>query len=235
MCRLLALCVDGDCARCTGTQQSLGSIGLKVHRASTISSAKRLAKKYYYRLVLIDFLTLGSDIFSFCSGIHTAGVDIVIMVHMHEMRADVEERLFDCGVSDVITSSQMYGPVLAKRVRIRLENSKLVWRSGETVRINGTTIDFARREVWCNGTKRRLPGILGDLLKYFLDNPNRIISREELQESSIWVDSVCTPSKEGGKTFDVNVGKLRKIIESDPSHPRIIESVRGVGWKLLLS
>jgi len=232
MFRLLALCIDGDSARCKETRESLRSIGLKVHRASTASSAKRLAKEHYYRLVLIDFLTVGSDIFSLCSAIHTAGVDIVIIVHMREVRPDVEERLFDCGVSDVITSSQMYGAVLAKRVRIRLENSKSVWREGQTVRINGTTIDFARREVWCNGAKRRLPSILADLLKYFLDNPNRIISREELEESSIWRDSVCTPSKEGGKTFDVNVSKLRKVIEPDPSHPRIIESVRGVGWKL---
>jgi DNA-binding response OmpR family regulator len=65
-----------------------------------------------------------------------------------------------------------------------------------------------------------------------VENADHVVSREELQQSPIWLDSVCTPARQGGKTFDVNIGKLRKIIESDPHKPRIIVSVRGVGWKL---
>jgi DNA-binding response OmpR family regulator len=107
-----------------------------------------------------------------------------------------------------------------------------LWCQTNKIRLKDTLVDFERREVRCNGTVRRLPGILADLLKYFVDNPDRIISRSELFGSYIWADSICTPASEGGKTFDVNVSKLRKIIEADPVRPQIIESVRGLGWKL---
>ncbi len=93
-------------------------------------------------------------------------------------------------------------------------------------------MDFDRREVCRDHTIHQLPGILADLLKYFIENADHVISREELQRSPIWLDSVCTPAKHGGKTFDVNISKLRKIIESEPQRPKIIVSVRGIGWKL---
>ena len=74
--------------------------------------------------------------------------------------------------------------------------------------------------------------MLADLLKYFLNNPDRVVSREEMEKSPIWTDSICSSAKEGGKTYDVNVCKLRKIIEPDLSCPQIIKTVRGIGWKL---
>ena len=119
-----------------------------------------------------------------------------------------------------------------RRLRARLDNSKSLELPDGVFHLNGTTVDLARREVFCHGMVRPLRGILSDLLKYFLDNPGRVISRQELQDSPIWADSICTPAEEGGKTFDVNISKLRRIIELDPSHPQIIQSVRGVGWKL---
>ena len=101
-----------------------------------------------------------------------------------------------------------------------------------SIRLKDTIVDFDRREVWCNGITQRLPGILADLLKYFLENPERIISRDELLNCYIWSDSICSSAEEGGKTFDVNMSKLRKIIETHPTKPQIIQSVRGEGWKL---
>jgi two-component system response regulator RegX3 len=74
-----------------------------------------------------------------------------------------------------------------------------------------------------------------NLLKYFLDNPNRIISRDELCKSPLWADSICSTAEEGGKTFDVNVGKLRKVIEQNPANPQIIKPVWGIGWILAIN
>ncbi|MFC1737546.1 helix-turn-helix domain-containing protein [Planctomycetota bacterium] len=70
------------------------------------------------------------------------------------------------------------------------------------------------------------------MLKYFLNNPGRIISRNELLTSPIWNDSICSPAEEGGRTFDVNMSKLRRVIEPDSKNPQIIKCVRGEGWIL---
>jgi two-component system response regulator RegX3 len=150
---------------------------------------------------------------------------------MNMARASIEERLFDCGVSDVAAGEQTVPRVLMKRIQAHIQRNKPHW-STPRVALGNTVIDFNRREVQRDGTVLLLPGILSDLLKYFVENADRIISREELMTSNIWSDSICTPPDEGGKTFDVHVGKLRKIIESDPHAPKIITSVRGIGWKL---
>jgi len=135
-------------------------------------------------------------------------------------------------VHDVVVAQQVSSQVLIKRIRTRLQNGRLGWSRRNRFKLKDTLVDLDRREVCREGIVRQLPGILADLLKYFLDNPERVISRKELSQSYIWADSVCTPADQGGRTFDVNVSKLRKIIEPDPSRPQIIKSVRGIGWKL---
>jgi two-component system OmpR family response regulator len=191
-----------------------------------------MLENYYYHLVLINFDIVGKEIFRLYSIIRSSNNHVITIVLMAKPRINIEEQLFDCGINDVVIGKQASSRVLAKRIQAHIHNSRSFGLISNIVKIKKTTINFNAREVRCNGTSRRLPGILADLLKYFLDHPNRIISRKELQTSPIWADSICTPAEEGGKTFDVNVGKLRKIIEPDPSQPQIILSVRGIGWKL---
>jgi len=137
-------------------------------------------------------------------------------------------------VNDVVVGRQVSARVLTKRIRMHLlHSSKPSWLGADTVRLRDTLINFERREVRCNGVVRRLKGVLPDLLRYFLDNPNRAVSREELMESPIWADTVLTTPKEGGKTFDVAMSKLRNIIEQDPRRPQIIKTIRKAGWILL--
>ena len=232
MAKQVALHIDRNHQRQTHLRRNLELLGFELHKAASVLTAEEMAKKYCYRLVLMHFDTVGKEIFRFCSFIRSGGACTIMIVLMDEARVNIEERLFDCGVNDVVTGKQISARVLTKRIRAHLQNNKPSCLQTNTIRLKETVIDLDRREVWCNGTIRRLPGILDDLLKYFLDNPNRIISREELRNSPIWADSICTPAKEGGKTFDVSVSKLRKIIESDPYQPQIIKSVRGIGWKL---
>jgi DNA-binding response OmpR family regulator len=157
------------------------------------------------------------------------------MVLMTKVRLHVEELLFDYGVDDVVVGSQTSSKLLTKRIQAHLREFNTHFLQNKTIRLKDAIIDLDRREVRRGENCYQLRGILADLLKYFLDHPDRIISREELQESPIWSDSICTPAKEGGKTFDVTVGKLRKVIEPDPAKPQIIQSVRGIGWKLAIA
>ena len=228
----VALCIDRNQRRQGQIKRALYSLGFKVYNVSTIQLAKEIMKENYCDLTLIYLGTMANEVLNFCTFVRSGFTHSIIIILMDEVSISFEERLFDCGVNDVIVRRQSYTRVLKKRIKAHFFNCKQLWHQGNKIRLKDTIIDFDRREVWHNGTIHTLPGILNDLLKYFIDNPNRIISRKELLESSIWADSICTPAEEGGKTFDVNVGKLRKIIEPDPSNPQIIISVRGVGWKL---
>ena len=227
-----ALCIDRSYERRRQIGAGLESLQLKVHMASSVFAGKRLIYKHYYNVVLVSFETVGKEVFELCSSIRKANSTAVMIVLMESVNPGAEEKLFDCGVSDVVVGRQACARLLKKRVQTRMNPAGAAKPNHTILKFKDTVVDLSRREVWCNGTLRPLPGILADLLKYFVDNPNRAISRDELQRCTIWADSICTPANEGGKTFDVNVGKLRKIIEPDPARPQIIQAVRGVGWKL---
>jgi two-component system alkaline phosphatase synthesis response regulator PhoP len=228
----IGLFIDRNSQRQVRLRHNLETLKIELHEASTVRAAKKMIEKHSYHLIIMHFDTIGKEVFRFCSFIRSLSSQTKLIVLMTKVNKHVEEQLFDCGVNDVVVGKQTSAGVLTKRIRARLCNSRSSWTHIGTIRLKNTIIDFDRREVRRDGSCYQLRGILADLLKYFLDNSNHVISRDELQKSYIWVDSICTPPNEGGKTFDVNIGKLRKIIEPDPTRPQIIKSVRGIGWKL---
>lgn len=182
MCRQTALHIDRNHQRQAHICRKLEPLGLELHKASTIQPAREMVKKHRYRLVLMHFDAMGREIFRFCSFIRSGSVHTIVIALMAEPRISIEEKLFDCGVNDVVAGKQTAARVLTKRIRAHLRNSKSSWPWANIIRLKDTLIDFDRREVWCNGTTRRLRGILADLLRYFVDNSNRVISREELAQ-----------------------------------------------------
>lgn len=232
MDKQLTLYIDSDTRRQMRMRQIINHLGLELHIAPNVSEAKDMLTNCHPSFILMHMDVAGTNVFTLCSFIRAYFARVILIVLMNRARASIEERLFDCGVSDVVAGEQTVPRVLMKRIRAHIQRNRPNWPTHSRVAVGNIVIDFNRREVRRGDTVLRLPGILSDLLKYFIENPDRIISREELMTSDIWSDSICTPPDEGGKTFDVHVGKLRKIIESDPHDPKIITSVRGMGWKL---
>jgi DNA-binding response OmpR family regulator len=228
----LTLYIDSSARRQICMRQILNHLGLDFRVASTVSEAKDILTSCQPYIILMHMDVVGKNVFTLCSSLRANCVYRILIVMMNRARASIEERLFDCGVDDVVAGEQTVPRVLMKRIQAHIQRNKPHRSIPGQVALGNTVIDFNRREVQRDDTVLRLPGILSDLLKYFVENADRIISREELMTSDIWSDSICTPPDEGGKTFDVHVGKLRKIIESDPHDPKIITSVRGIGWKL---
>ena len=75
----------------------------------------------------------------------------------------------------------------------------------------------------------KLPNREFELLKYLAQHPNLVFSKEQLFEA-IWGCGYV-----GGRaTVTVHIGRIREKIEDDPSNPRIIETVWGVGYRLNL-
>ena len=229
----LALYVNNNSRKRACVCRSIRLLGFELHKAMTIPAAIEVVKKHFYRLILIDFDVIDKNVFGFCSVIRASSSNVVLIALMGNVKISGEAKLFDNGVNDVITGEQACPRILTRRIKVHLRSGNPFQPRSNVVILKGVVVDFERREVRRNGQIYRLRGLLFDLLKYFLDNANRIISREELLRSPIWVDSVCSTPEDGGKTFDVNISKLRKIIESDPAKPQIITSVRGVGWQLV--
>ncbi len=228
-----ALYVDREPTWLLRIRSCLDPCHLQFDRAFSLVQAHEMVSGRGYCLALIRFdAATEEQIPGFCSSFRTRNPHGVVIILIDTPDSVVEERLFDHGASDVVNIEQSSSAGLAKRLRAHLCAAGILQPWPRQVRLGDALVDFERREVHRERTVYQLPGILADLLKYFIENADHVISREELQRSPIWLDSVCTPAKHGGKTFDVNISKLRKIIESDPQRPKIIVSVRGIGWKL---
>jgi two-component system alkaline phosphatase synthesis response regulator PhoP len=87
-------------------------------------------------------------------------------------------------------------------------------------------IDFSTYEVYARGKNIKLTVKEFELLRFLVQNPNRVLSRDQLLDR-IWGDETfVTP-----RTVDVHIRRLRKAIEEDDSRPKWIVTLRGVGYK----
>lgn len=89
-------------------------------------------------------------------------------------------------------------------------------------------IDFDAYEVFVDDVEVHVYLREFELLRFFVQFPNRVFSRDQLLES-VWGHSTSTDPR----TVDVHVRRLRMHIERDDSNPEVILTVRGVGYKFV--
>jgi len=212
----------------------LQSLGIDLHKASSVSAAKQKLQEQSYNLVLIQFESVCKQIFDFYYFIRHENPEAVTMVLMAKAQPKIERKLFDCGVDDIVAGKQTFPSTLASRIKRRFYNGRQPLSKKNKIMLKGgALVDLERREVRLNGLSHTLKGVIYKLLRYFLNNPHRPISRDELIKSYIWDNSVCLPGKiEGGRAVDMAVRRLRKLIEPDPSCPQIIIAIHQIGWIL---
>jgi DNA-binding response OmpR family regulator len=87
-------------------------------------------------------------------------------------------------------------------------------------------IDFTTYEVFARGKTIKLTLKEFELLRFLAQNPNRVLSRDQLLDRVWGGETYVTP-----RTVDVHIRRLRKAIEKDDSHPKWILTLRGVGYK----
>jgi DNA-binding response OmpR family regulator len=127
---------------------------------------------------------------------------------------------------DLVLCSQTPRELLA-RVRAILRR--------RTPRFNGTThfsvgkirMDLDRHEVTINGRLVELTPKEFQILRQFLEFPNRLFSRQEML-NKVWGEGYALEEH----ALDVHIHSLRQKIETDPGRPKAIVTVRGIGYKL---
>jgi DNA-binding response OmpR family regulator len=90
----------------------------------------------------------------------------------------------------------------------------------------GLTLDLTTQEVFVNGTSRHLTPMQCRLLATFMRHPGQTLSRAFLMKE-VW----GTDFLDDTRTLDVHICTLRRQIEASPSRPRLIRTIRGVGYR----
>jgi len=142
---------------------------------------------------------------------------------MHAIRRIVGLRL---GADDYLV--QPFAPAeLVARVEAVLRRRAGLGRRRAAVAIGRVNIDPASRRVTLDGTEVRLTAREYDLLSFMAQHPGRTFSRIELLDA-VWGGA----SYRSELSVTVHVRRLRVKVEEDPSAPRLLETVRGFGYRL---
>jgi DNA-binding response OmpR family regulator len=190
------------------------------------ADARTIIEREAPNLVVLDImLPGGTDGLSLCRWIRSSSDLPVILL---TARADEADRIvgLELGADDYVTKP--FSPrELAMRVRSVLRRVRSSDPPRDRIELAELVIDATTHEVSCDGRPLSLTAKEFDLLWFFASNPNRVFSRDQLMHG-VWGYSAAVDTG----TVTVHVRRLREKLEEDPSRPRLLETVWGVGYRL---
>lgn len=177
-------------------------------------------------LVVLDVMLPGTDGgLELCRWIRSTSQLPVIMLTARGEEADRIVGL-ELGADDYVTKP--FSPrELAARVKSVLRRSDRLDVSADRLEFGDVELERATREVRKAGIELRLTAKEFDLLWFLASHPRRVFSRDQLM-TRVWG---YTAALDTG-TVTVHVRRLREKVEDDPSEPRYLETVWGIGYRL---
>jgi len=222
------LLVDDERAIVESLRYALEKEGYEVLDSGEGGEALELARRSAPDLILLDIMLPGMSGFEICRVLRQESTVPILML---TARADEPDRVvgLDLGADDYITKPFSLREVLA-RVRAALRRAQVgardVRERDERLSVGEVAMDVARHEVTVRGQAMPLPPRQFDLLRAFLANPGRVLTRAALLQH-VWGYDFTGDDR----TVDVHVRWLRQKLQEARS-ATTIETVRGVGYKL---
>jgi DNA-binding response OmpR family regulator len=188
--------------------------------------ARELLERQSPDLVVLDVMLPGTDGLDLCRWIRSRSELPVIMLTARGEEADRIVGL-ELGADDYVTKP--FSPrELAARVRTVLRRSTTNGPPGERLAFNDLELDAETREVRKGGMELKLTAKEFDLLWFLAGHPRRVFSRDQLM-SRVWGYEAALDTG----TVTVHMRRLREKIEDSPSNPRHLQTVWGVGYRLV--
>ena len=195
--------------------------------ANGVELFERLAQSMP-ELIVLDLMLPGEDGLSLCRRLRARwNVPIIMLTAMDE---DTERIIgLELGADDYLGKPFNPRELLARIKAVLRRSAEVVpgaGAAGHTARFAGWSLDLARRELRsARGMLVPLSAGEFDLLITFVDHPLRVLSRDQLLDYGR--GRAAAPFD---RSVDVQVSRLRRIIEDDPRNPALIKTIRGGGY-----
>ncbi|MFP4634682.1 MAG: winged helix-turn-helix domain-containing protein [Nitriliruptoraceae bacterium] len=179
-------------------------------------------------LVVLDLMLPGMSGADICRALRSRSDVPIVMLTARDAEVDRVVGL-ELGADDYVTKPFSTRELVA-RIRAILRRAPLTTTGDEAapVEVGGVRLDRARHEVQVEGTLVELPPKEFELLAYLMEHAGRVLTRGQLIDE-VWGSDYVGDTK----TLDVHIRRLRTRIEDDPTQPRYIQTVRGVGYRFL--
>lgn len=222
------LIVDDDMSVSTMLYKVIKSNGIEADTASNGKRALELVSQKIYDLILLDVNMQGMDGFQVIQEIR--GRNITVPIIVVSGRVEDYDMLYglDIGADDYVTKP--FNPVvLGAKVKALIRRSQSSNSASNDLitagpfQYNTSTLRFYK-----NGKEILLSAKENAMMKLFIDNVNRIFSKDMIYDL-IWGETIIDEN-----AIMVYINRLRQKVEEDPSKPKYIQTVRGLGYRFVV-
>lgn len=176
-------------------------------------------------IVLLDLMLTGMAGTEVCRQLRLRGNVPVIMVTARDTEVDKVVGL-ELGADDYVTKPFSHRELVA-RIRAVLRRGQDMDLVPDVIEAGGVRMDVERHEVTVDGQPVRLALKEFELLELLLRNAGRVLTRGQIIDR-IWGSGYVGDTK----TLDVHMKRLRSKLEAEPASPKLLVTVRGLGYKL---
>jgi DNA-binding response OmpR family regulator len=221
------LIVDDEPAIVRLVRDYLERAGFDVSAAANGEDALRLFTRERPDLIILDLTLPLMDGLDVARAMRRAGDVPIIMLTARTEEADRVAGL-ELGADDYVTKPFSAREIVA-RVRAVLRRAQTAAMRDDIVRVGGSIVlDVPRMEVQVDGRDAVLTATEFQLLLHMARQPGRVFTRAQLLDS---VHGVAVESYE--RAIDAHVKNIRRKIEKDPRSPHHLQTVFGVGYRLV--
>ncbi|MEK3697916.1 response regulator transcription factor [Paenibacillus sp. FSL R10-2199] len=177
-------------------------------------------------VVILDIMLPGLD--GFTIGQRLKKIIPSVPILLLSARAAVDDKLLGLQFADDYVTKPFHLDELAARVEVLLRRNGL--EISDQIKLGQHVIvDLSRHTVTDERTGEEiiLTGKEYQILMYFLRNPNQLLTKEQIFEA-VWGQTYI----DGDKTLSVHIRHLRVKLEQDPNAPEIVQTVRGIGYRV---
>jgi two-component system OmpR family response regulator len=223
------LIVEDDRNLLDTLKYNLRKEGYKVVTAADGAEALDIARKEKPNLIILDIMLPKVSGFEVCRILRK---EMIVPILMLTAKAEETDKIvgLEIGADDYMTKPFSLRELLA-RVRAMLRRSKMVATQARPeeplLRVGDIEVDIARHQAAKGAAALELTPKEFDLLAFLARNRGFVFSRDQLLEK-VWGYDFSGDTR----TVDVHIRWLREKIEDNPNEPKLLLTVRGIGYKL---
>jgi DNA-binding response OmpR family regulator len=217
------LVVEDEASLALGLEDDLKLEGYEVEVVRDGETASQRAREGSFDLVILDVMLPRKDGFEVCRELRRAGLRTPVILLTAKTQESDKVLGLELGADDYVTK-----PFSPRELRARVK-AALRRGAGETpeiYRFGDVEVDFTRCELRRAGKAVEITPIEFKLLTAFIRHRGHTLSRDKLLDD-VWGRGTFVTDR----VVDTHITNLRKKIEPNPSEPRLLVSLRGIGYR----
>ncbi|MEI6730954.1 MAG: phosphate regulon transcriptional regulator PhoB [Pseudomonadota bacterium] len=221
------LLVEDEIAIVTMLRYNLEREGFKVYSTGEGDEAVTLVKAHQPDIIILDWMLPGMSGVDICATLRKQEETKTVPIIMLSARGEESDRIrgLDAGADDYMTKPFSPSELIA-RIRAVLRRLRPAL-SEKVLNFSDLKMDMVSHQITRSGVSIHLSPTEFSLLRYFMEHPGRVFSREQLLDA-VWGHDIYVELR----TVDVHVRRLRKGLNPDKKLNELIRTVRAAGYAL---